>query len=87
MTYNIYTIYDKVSEECGPVFQAKNFGVAKRYVEDMVKRDPIKLDEYALYQIATFDTETCKLISLSILSWDFSEIFGNTVESVEGVKE
>ena len=87
MTYNIYTIYDKVSKECGPVFQAKNFGVAKRYVEDMVKNNPIKLDEYALYQIASFDTESCKLVSLSILSWDFSEIFGDSVESVEEVKE
>ena len=87
MTYNIYTIYEKVSKECGPVFQAKNFGVAKRYIEDMVKKDPIKLDEYSLYQIASFDTESCKLVSLTILSWDFSEIFGDTVESVEEVKE
>ncbi len=83
MTYNLYTIYDKVSKECGPVFQAKNFGVAKRYLEDMVKNNPIKFDEYALYQLATFDSETFKLTSLAILSWDFSEIFGDTVESVE----
>lgn len=87
MTYNIYTIYDKVSQECGPVFQAKNFGVAKRYVEDMVKNNPIKLDEYTLYQIGSYDTETGKLFSQSIISWDFSEIFGDTVESVEEVKE
>lgn len=87
MTYNIYTIYDKVSKECGPVFQAKNFGVAKRYVEDMVKNNPIKLDEYTLYQIGSYDTETGKLFSQSIISWDFSEIFGDTVESVEEVKE
>ena len=87
MTYNIYTIYDKVSKECGPVFQAKNFGVAKRYLEDMVKNNPIKLDEYALYQLATFDSETFKLTSLAILSWDLSEIFGDTVESVEEVDE
>ncbi len=83
MTYNLYTIYDKVSKECGPVFQAKNFGVAKRYVEDMVKNNPIKLDEYTLYQLASFDSETLKLVSQSILSWDLSEIFGDAVESVE----
>ena len=83
MKVNIYTIYDKVSEECGPVFQAKNFGVAKRYVEDLVKNNPIKLDEYTLYQLASFDSETLKLISQSILSWDLSEIFGDSVESVE----
>ncbi len=87
MTYNLYTIYDKVSKECGPVFQAKNFGVAKRYLEDMVKNNPIKLDEYSLYQLATFDSETFKLTSLAILSWDLSEIFGDTVESVEEVEE
>ena len=87
MTYNIYTIYDKVSEECGPVFQAKNFGVAKRYLEDMVKNNPINLDEYALYQLATFDSESFKLTSLAILSWDLSEIFGDTVETVEEVDE
>ena len=87
MTYNIYTIYDKVSKECGPVFQAKNFGVAKRYVEDMLKNNPIKLDEYTLYQIGSYDTETGKLFSQSILSWDLSEIFGDIVESVEEVDE
>lgn len=87
MTYNLYTIYDKVSKECGPVFQAKNFGVAKRYVEDLVKNNPIKLDDYTLYQLASFDSESLKLVSQSILSWDFSEIFGDTVESVEEVKE
>lgn len=87
MTYNIYTIYDKVSKECGPVFQAKNFGVAKRYLEDMVKNNPIKFDEYTLYQIGSHDTETGKLFSQSIISWDLSEIFGDTVESVEEVEE
>lgn len=87
MTYNLYTIYDKISKECGPVFQAKNFGVAKRYVEDLVKNNSIKLDEYALYQLATFDSETFKLTSLAILSWDFDEIFGDSVESVEEVEE
>lgn len=87
MTFNIYTIYDKVSQECGPVFQAKNFGVAKRYVEDMVKNNPIKLDEYSLYQIGSYETETGKLFSQSIIFWDFSEIFGDTVESVEEVEE
>lgn len=87
MTYNLYTIYDKVSKECGPVFQAKNFGVAKRYLEDMIKNNPIKLDEYALYQLATFDSESFKLTSLAILSWDLSEIFGDSVEPVEEVDE
>ena len=52
MTYNLYTIYDKVSKECGPVFQAKNFGVAKRYLEDMVKNN--------IVPPKCTDTKTCR---------------------------
>ncbi len=88
MIYNLYTIFDNVSKECGPVFQAKNFGVARRYVEDMVKNNPIKLEEFSLEQVATFNTETCRVIPLDVLSWDLSEICSaDVVESVEEVKE
>ena len=58
MTYNIYTIYDKVSEECGPVFQAKNDLVAVRMFKSMVNDNPnIPVDEYEVYCLGEFDTE------------------------------
>ncbi len=58
MKVNIYTIYDKVAEECGPVFQAKNDIVANRMVDCLVKENPnIPLDEYEVYCLGEFDTE------------------------------
>lgn len=58
MKVNIYTIYDKVAEECGPVFQAKNDMVANRMIDSMVRENPnIVLDEYDVYCLGEFDTE------------------------------
>ncbi len=58
MKVNIYTIYDKVAEECGPVFQAKNDLVAVRMLKSMVSENPnIPVDEYEVYCLGEFDTE------------------------------
>ena len=46
MKVNIYTIYDKVSEECGPVFQAKNDVVAHRAFKHLISDTPnVNLDD------------------------------------------
>ncbi len=58
MKVNIYTIYDKVAEECGPVFQAKNDMVAVRMLKSMLAENPnIPIDEYEVYSLGEFDTE------------------------------
>ncbi len=57
MKYELYTIYDTVSEEHGPVFQAKNLAVATRYVDDMVRGTNIKLSDYYLKCVGYFDTD------------------------------
>ena len=58
MKVNIYTIYDKVAEECGPVFQAKNDMVAVRMLKSLVNENPnISVDEYEVYCLGEFDTE------------------------------
>ena len=36
MLVNIYTIYDVLAEECGPIFQAKNDKVACRACDSMI---------------------------------------------------
>ena len=36
MLVNIYTIYDNMAEECGPIFQAKNDKVACRACDSMI---------------------------------------------------
>ena len=58
MKVNIYTIYDKVAEESGPVFQAKNDMVAVRMLKSLVSDNPnISIDEYEVYCLGEFDTE------------------------------
>ena len=37
MNTSIYTIFDNVACECGPIFQAKNLSVACRYVNQKIK--------------------------------------------------
>ncbi len=59
MKVNVYTIYDKVACEAGPIFQAKNDGVAFRCFMSLVKdshaSNPTDYDVYCLGQ---FDTES-----------------------------
>ncbi len=59
MKVNIYTIYDKVSEECGPVFQSKNDVVAYRAFKNLISDTPsVNMDDYDLYCLGLLDTET-----------------------------
>ena len=58
MKVNIYTIYDKVACESGPIFQAKNDGVALRCFMSLIKDTPnIVPTDYDVYCLGEFDTE------------------------------
>lgn len=58
MKNEIFTIYDKVAQEAGPIFQAKNLSVAIRYVNEMIKDNKINLTEYDLVRLGSFDSES-----------------------------
>lgn len=58
MINELFTIYDKVAQEAGPIFQAKNLYVAMRYVKDMIKDNNINLTEYDLVRLGSFDSES-----------------------------
>jgi len=63
MLISLYVVRDKVADECGPVFQAKNDGVARRSVSKFLETvAPHDRDAYALMRIADWDTEFMKLI-------------------------
>lgn len=64
MNSEIFTIYDKVAQEAGPLFQAKNLYVAMRYVKEMIKDNKINLSEYDLVRLGTFDSESMSIIVL-----------------------
>ena len=40
MKVNIYTIYDVVAKECGPIYQAKNHDVAVRGFRSLISDTP-----------------------------------------------
>ena len=59
MKVNIYTIYDKVACEAGPIFQAKNDGVALRCFMSLIKDTPnINSTDYDVYCLGEFDTDS-----------------------------
>jgi hypothetical protein len=47
----LYSIFDKVAEEFGPLFEAKNDGVALRNYFQLVKNSAIDGDEFVLYKL------------------------------------
>ena len=59
MKVNIYTIYDKVACEAGPIFQAKNDTVALRCFMSLMKETPsVNPTDYDVYCLGDFDTES-----------------------------
>lgn len=62
MHIGLYTIYDRVAEEAGPVFQAINDGVALRNTVQVLKPlSPTLRDEYQLIKVGSINTKTMEL--------------------------
>lgn len=57
MVNGIYTIYDKVAQEAGPLFLAKNDEVALRMVNNSPELKAMNLADFELYLIGTYDSE------------------------------
>lgn len=93
MLVKYYSIKDYVAEEFGPVFTAKNDGVARRMFTQFLtsKEDEvITFDDYGLYYVFSFDTEHCvvyggdsHLVQLGLPSEGYlkkEEVNDNTVQ-------
>nr|WAE43365.1 MAG: nonstructural protein [Microviridae sp.] len=66
MIMRLYVMYDSVANEAGPIYEAKNRGVALRsYQQAMLKCD--HPTEFLLYEIGTFDHESLDLKFTGIL--------------------
>lgn len=66
MYTRIYTIYDKVAEQSGPVFQAPNDATAQRQMRHLCAQPGIVADDFQLWCIGEFedtprDGEVCRL--------------------------
>lgn len=56
---NLYVVYDKIAGECGPVFEAKNDGVAMRQYRHLINENPTVIqDDFSLMQVGTIDKES-----------------------------
>lgn len=55
----MYTVYDETAKESGPIFQAKNDGIALRNYRTMLKEiAPEVQGDYRLYVLGEFDHST-----------------------------
>jgi len=60
MKMNLYVIMDKLAEECGPVFEAKNHAVAIRKCKELLKDYNTK--DYALLWSGCVDHDTGEIV-------------------------
>lgn len=58
MSLNVYVIYDVIAEESGPLFTAKNDGVARRQYEVSRDKNGFSEEDFVLKRIGWFDPET-----------------------------
>lgn len=59
----IYTVFDKVAEEYGPLFEAKNNGVALRQFKRLLDTVVVEnRDDYVLYSCGTFDHDAGTMV-------------------------
>ena len=56
----LYVVRDLVAGEAGPVFTAKNDGIAIRQTCQLL-HGCIDVNDYALYQVGTIDTEEMEI--------------------------
>ena len=74
MKVNIYTIYDTVAKECGPIFQSKNDDVAVRAFHSLLaETSNVMTTDYELYCLGEFDTEARTFVPLD----DFGRLVVN----------
>lgn len=58
---NLYVIYDKLAEKCGPVFEADNDAVACRAFRQIMSKS-VSDQDYDLYCVGKIDQQTMDII-------------------------
>lgn len=84
MKIYVYSIYDIKAEEYGPLFLAKNNDVAIRMIKNTIK-DFIYPQDYDLYCVGNFDSESGELYGILGLVCNLVSIFEPVEDSSEYV--
>lgn len=58
---NLYCIYDRLAEEAGPIFEAKNDAVAFRMIMNSIKE--YHPEEYCIYCLGSFNHDPVELVA------------------------
>lgn len=64
MVMQIYTVFDRVLEESGPVFEAKNHGVAARKFQNILQNTEYPND-FRMLHLGSIDHQTSVIMPLS----------------------
>ena len=67
MQYGLYTIYDKVAQETGPLFEAKSDAVASRSARTLLA-EVQAVDDFKLLRVGYSDKTTGKITTEVFLS-------------------
>lgn len=71
MIIQIFSIYDKVAQESGPLFLAKNLAVAKRMAHGNLKN--VEKSDFYLRSHGDFNVETGEITVQTIVDYDIEE--------------
>lgn len=88
MLVNVYTIYDAIAEECGPIFQAKNDKAACRACDSLISEvSGTSVSDYHLWCLGSFNTETRIFLPENVGGRLVDYVFGSVNSSVSDVSE
>lgn len=89
MKRRLYVIYDTIAEDSGPVFEAVNDGVARRYYDKLCAenmQDPVfKANDYQLICVGIIDKTTFLIDTTNMpvpVEWTMSLVEEEANESV-----
>jgi len=69
MLFSLYTVYDKVAKESGPIFQAHNDQVAMRSFSQMPIDEKVKGD-FELIKLGEYDTEKVQVTPCELVTFE-----------------
>lgn len=79
MEMRLYTIFDRVAEECGPVYEAKNDAIAARNFKQVLGTVPkVDLDAFDLVCLGAIERDTMRITLMdppNILSVSLEELY------------
>ena len=82
MKNNVYTIFDKVAQESGPLFECKNDAVAQRNFKDLIKRENLPPKDYILYLIGRFEHETMTMFCHDLIEVGLEEEIPDAIQGI-----